>query len=405
MNPVATHNLRERTQRYVLHADFDAFCVAVERVCNPSLRGRPVIVGGVPPVRGVVMAASSEAREAGVVAGWTVSRALRLCRDAVVVEGNSDLYRRASDAVVTHLRHYTPNCESSSIDDAYLELTGMQRLFGKAVDLGARLRKELNQQFRLDLSVGVAANKLVSKVASDTARPYGLLEVAPGTESSFLAPLPVGRLPGVGPQTADRLAVFNIDTICELAASDVVFLEHLFGRRGRMLHAHAQGLDDTPVGGLHKPTVIEYDHQLTHDSNDPAVLGAVLFLGIETVAHRLRMFHLHARRMAVAVRYADSVTEQSACVLPQPSDVDRDIYASSLPLLRRTLHRRIAVRRVSVRATRLTAASPQMGLFAVTRDYDRRRSLMTAIDRIRQHHGDRALLWGHMAAATQGGTL
>ncbi len=393
------------SQRYVLHADFDAFCVAVERVCNPSLRGRPVIVGGAPPVRGVVMAVSSEARAAGIVPGWPVSRALRLCRDAVVVEGNGDLYRRASDAVVRHLRHYTPNCESSSIDDAYLELTGMHRLFGRAVDVGARLRRELHQQFRLDLSVGVASNKLVSKVASDTVRPHGLYDVPPGQESAFLAPLSVERLPGVGPQTADRLAVFNIDTIHELATSDRVFLENLLGRKGRLLHAHAQGLDDTPVGGLHKPTVIEYDHQLTHDTNDPTVLDAVLFLAIETVAHRLRMFGLLARRIAVAVRYVDRVAESSACTLPQPTDVDRELYAAALPLLRRSLHRRIAVRRISVRASRLTAYSPQIALFDDTRSYDRQRSLMTAIDRIRNNHGDRSLRWGHMTAATQGGAL
>ncbi|GAB4326364.1 MAG: DNA polymerase IV [Candidatus Zixiibacteriota bacterium] len=403
MNPVGLGNNLGHAQRYVLHADFDAFCVAVERVCNPSLRGRPVIVGGAPPVRGVVMSASSEARAAGIVPGWPVSRALRLCRDAVVVEGHGDLYRRASEAVIRHLRHYTPKCESSSIDDAYLELTGMHRLFGSAVDVGARLRRELNKQFRLDLSVGVASNKLVSKVASDMVRPHGIYDVPPGQESAFLAPLPVERLPGVGTQTADRLAVFNIDTIRELAASDVVFLERLFGRRGRLLHAHAQGLDDTPVGGLNKPTVIEYDHQLTHDSNDQTVLDAVLFLGIETVAHRLRTFGLLARRLTVAVRYVDSVTESAAHVLPQPTEIDGELYAVSLPLLHRTLHRRIAVRRICVRATRLSACCPQIGLFGDPRGYDRQRALMTAIDRIRDHHGDRALMWGHVAATAKDG--
>jgi len=211
--------------RTVLHADLDAFFVAVERVRDPRLRGRPVVVGGSPAERGVVAAASYEARALGIHSAMPMAQALRLCPDLVRVRGSHGLYRRASRAVFELLGAYTPIVERVSVDEAYLDLSGTERLFGRAVDAAERMRREVRERLRLDLSIGVACNRLVSKIASAFAKPRGLFEVLPGQEARFLAPQPVATLPGVGPVTERRLLDFNIPRLGQLAVTERWFLE------------------------------------------------------------------------------------------------------------------------------------------------------------------------------------
>lgn len=383
-------------ERFVLHADFDAFFVSVERACNPSLRGRPVAVGGSPQTRGIVIAASPEAQAYGVRPAMPVSQAHKLCGDLVVVQGNDRLYQRASHAVIDHLQRYTPRYETASVDEAYLDLTGVQRLFGKAVDVGARLRKEITVMFRLEMAVGVASNKLVAKVASDVARPCGLCDVRGGDEAAFLGPLPVGRLPGVGWVAEHRLWDFNIETIRELAATDRVFLENVFGKRGRLLHAHAQGLDDTPVGHTRKPKAVGYEVTLDRNCNDRHVLRAELFGCVEIAAAQLRALGMTTRHLAVRIQYVDGIHTTRTVTLTHPTDIDSEIFESSEELLALCLTRRSAVRQVGLRCARLAPYNPQLRLFADRKGYDRQRSLMAAIDRIRHDHGHGSLRWGRM---------
>ena len=387
--------------RFILHADFDAFLVSVERACNPSLRGRPLVVGGSPQARGIIVAASPEARAFGIRPAMPVASARKLCGDLVIVQGNDSLYRRASHAVSDHFQRYTPRYEAASIDEAYLDLTGVQRLFGKAVDVGSRLRKEIIDKFRLELAIGVASNKLVSKVASYLAKPGGLCDVSAGTEADFLAPLPVGRLPGVGLQVERRLWDFNIETIHELAVTDRILLERIFGRRGRILHAHAQGLDDSPVGQTRKPKFAGHEVMLDQDGNDRNVLRAMLFGCVEIAAAQLRTLELTARHLAVRIQYVDGISTTRKTVLENPTDIDSEIFATSEELMQLCLSRRAAVRQIGLRCTRLAPYNPQMRLFADRGGYDRQRSLMDAIDRVRLDHGAGALAWGRALNATR----
>jgi DNA polymerase-4 len=315
---------------------------------------------------------------AGVHTAMPVSLALKLCRDLVVVQGNEALYRRAARAVGDHLRYFSPLCETENGDEAYLDLTGVQRLFGRAVDVGARLQREITDRFRLESTIGVASNKLVSKVASSVAGAGRLCDVAPGDEPGFLAPLPVGKLPGVGPSTENRLWDFNIETIKELAATDRALLERVFGRRGRLLHAHAQGLDDTPVGTPRLPKSVEHDVTLDHESNDRNALTSVLFGCVEIAASRLRMLGLMARNVAVRIQYVDGTHSRCATALEHPTDLDREIQSLAASLLQQCRTRRLSVRRIGLRLYRLSHHSPQLGLFASERGYDRKRALMDA---------------------------
>jgi len=393
--------IHDGMERFVLHADFDAFFVSVERACNPSLRGRPLAVGGSPQTRGIIIAVSPEAQAYGVRPAMPVARARKLCGDLVIVQGNDRLYRRASHAVVDHMQRYTPRYETASVDEAYLDLTGVQRLFGKAVDVGARLRKEVTDMFRLDMAVGVASNKLVSKVASALARPGGLCDVREGDEAAFLAPLPVGQLPGVGWAIEHRLWDFNIETIRELAETDRVFLENVFGKRGHMLHAHAQGLDDSPVGRTRKPKHVGYQVTLDNNCNDRRVLRNELFGCVEIAAAQLRALGLTARHLAVRLQYIDGIHTTRTMKLPHATDIDGEIYAASEGLMTLCLSRRSSVRQVAVRCGRLSPYNPQLRLFGDRRGYDRHRALMAAIDRIRHDHGNGSLKWGRMMSVQE----
>jgi DNA polymerase-4 len=258
------------------------------------------------------------------------------------------------------------------------------------------LRREIVDQYRLELTVGVASNKLVSKVASEEVRPGGLYDVAPGDEAGFLAPLPVIRLPGVGHATAQRLVEFNIETICELASTEPVILERIFGRRGHLLHAHARGVDDSPVGERRSFDSLEHSETLAEDSNDRESLFLVMFRCVENVGARLRAHGLMAHGVGLTIGYADGVRTTGATRLDTATDIDRVLHDAAESLIPRVFNRRLAIRHVAVRLTRLSECVPQLGLFTQNRGYERARSLMGAIDRIRQTHGVAAIGWAHV---------
>ncbi|TMG00309.1 MAG: DNA polymerase IV, partial [Chloroflexi bacterium] len=236
-------------QRVVMHVDLDAFYASVEQLRRPELRGKPVIVGGagVDGERGVVAAASYEARPFGVRSAMPLSRARRLCPNAVFIPCDFPAYREASKSVFAILDRYSPLIEPIALDEAYLDLTGEDALMGPADTVAVRLRDEVKTRCGLDLSIGVASCKLVAKVASELRKPRGLVVVPPGTEASFLAPLPLGKLPGCGPATAVRLERVGVRTIGDLAALPDPLLGELFGQYGRLLGSHARGIDPSPV--------------------------------------------------------------------------------------------------------------------------------------------------------------
>jgi len=388
-----------KTQRYILHADFDTFYIAVERAMNPRLRGRPVVIGNRADRRGIVAAVSPEARQYGVYPSMTISRATLLCPSLTVVDGNADLYSRSSEAVGEIMQRFTPWFEAASVDEAFLDLTGTQKLFGGAVDVGARLRREVKDRFSLDLTIGVAANKLVSRIASRTVKPTGLCDVTPGSECAFLAPLPVRRLPGIGPLTDKRLADFNIITVGELQDTARPFLTSAFGKRGEILYAHARGIDDTPVRPASRPTAIYHEETFVNDTNDRILIENVLFSAVEAAGLSLRAQGLTAKYISVNIQYVDSRRADAGARLAETTDLDLEIYSGAEQTLQRALTNRMAVRRIGVRLSRLSPAIPQLSLIDTGRQYDRQRALTSAVDRIRHTHGINAIAYGRVLHA------
>lgn len=382
--------------RSVLHVDLDAFFVSVERVLDPRLNGRPVVVGGPPETRGVVAAASYEARQYGVHSAMPMSQALRLCPDLVRVQGTHGVYGRASKAVFDLLGGYTPLIEKVSVDEAYLDLRGTEHLFGRALDAADSMRKEVKERLRLDLTVGVSQNRLVSKVASGFAKPHGLFDVRPGQEPRFFAPLPVKVMPGIGPVTQKRLRDFHIEQLGVLADTDRWFLKEVFGRYGPSMKRRAKGEDHTPVcPPWERPARKSIGHERTfaEDTDDPVVLRGRLQRMLEKSCAELREKGWLARTISVKVRHADFTTETRDATLPRPSDHDLEWWELAQKLLTRALgQRRTLVRLLGVRFSGLERGFWQGGLFEEERVEQHGR--LAVLDRMRAKYGEHTMRAG-----------
>ncbi|MEK7280958.1 MAG: DNA polymerase IV, partial [Chloroflexota bacterium] len=270
----------------IFHIDMDAFFVSVERARDESLWGKPVAVGG-RGVRGVVASASYEARAYGIMAGMSLSQARRLCPEAVFLEGRFGHYQEVSRRLIDLLYRFTPDVEVSGIDEAYLDMTGFELLYGNPLTTARRLKEQIQEELRVTASVGIASSKLVAKVASDFYKPDGLCLVPSGEESAFLAPLPVAHLPGVGPQTEKALASLGVETIGQLALLPFPLLRRLFGRSGLTLYHHAQGLDNSPVEPPAEAKSISRSTTFERDTLDLAFLEAILGYLTERVGAEL----------------------------------------------------------------------------------------------------------------------
>jgi DNA polymerase-4 len=382
-------------ERDILHIDMDAFFVSVERIADPSLRFRPLIVGGVPS-RGVVACASYEARRCGVRSAMPMGRAIHLCPDAVVIPPNFSLYERASSAVMGVLGDYSPVIEPASIDEAYIDLTGTGRLLGPPRDVALRIARELSGRLGLTATIGVASNRLVSKVASAVAKPSGLMDVAHGYEASILAPLRVHYLPSVGPKTQERLGRMGVDLIGTLAAIPRGYLEAAFGKTGLLLHERARGIDDTPVAPRRSKVSISSEETFPVDSGDMELLRAAVFSHIERLCAELRSRGERTSHVTVTARYTDFVPASRGAPLPVESDLEAEIFPVAAGLLGRILTRRILVRKLGVRFTRMSGACWQVPIFDSGAAAARRR-LFEAVDAVRRRYGKGALAWGRVA--------
>jgi DNA polymerase-4 len=386
----------------IVHIDMDAFYVSVERLADPALKRRPLIVGGVPPSRGVVACASYEARACGVRSAMPMGRALYLCPDAVVIPPNFALYERASAAVLGILKRYTPVVEPASIDEAYLDLTGTGRLFGPARDVGLRISREIRSGLRLAATVGVASNRLVSKVASSVAKPSGIMDVARGFEAPMLAPLKIRYLPSVGPRTQDRLQRMGVRLIGELAAIPPGYLEAAFGRVGLVLHERSQGRDRTAVAPRGRKASISSGETFPADCGDAEILRAMLFAHIEGLCAEMRSRGERTSLVTVFARYTDFVDVSRASPLAVESDLEMEIFPLAAALLDRILERRVLIRKLGVRFARLSSTCWQVPLFDAGGTV-RKRRLMDAVDRVRERYGRAAMAWGRTAALAAAG--
>jgi DNA polymerase IV len=321
------------TELSILHVDLDAFYASVEQLADPSLRGRPVIVGGLGR-RGVVAAASYEARRYGVHSAMPMGRARRACPDGVFLAPRFDAYGEASKSVMAILRDVTPRVEPLALDEAFLDVRGARRLHGPAPTVAAALRLRIKAETGLVASVGVATTKLVAKLASDLAKPDGMLVVEAGTEIEFLHPLEVRRLWGVGPKTGDRLAQLGVRTIGDLAALSEDTLVHALGdAHGRHLHALAWNRDDRAVEPERAVKSVGHEETFPTDIKDREALGREVLRMSERVAERLREGRRAGRTIQLKLRYKDFRTITRSRTLPEPTNLVADIAGVARALL------------------------------------------------------------------------
>ena len=349
--------------RTIVHADLDAFYASVEQLDNPELRGKPVVVGGSPEGRGVVMAASYEARRFGVRSAMPMSRALRLCPRAVRVPARFDRYSEVSREVMAIFHDVTALVEPMSLDEAFLDTTEQMARFGRPESLGRYLKEEVRKRTGLVLSVGIAANKLVAKIASDTSKPDGLVVVPPGAEAAFLAPLKVRALWGVGPKAEAVLQAAGLHTIGQLAAADPAHLETSLGSRGLWLYESARGIDNSSVTTEHERKSVGAENTFPRDLSDGPELRAELDRIAESVARRLAKSGFRARTIVLKLRYANfrTITRQSS--RPQPIADEREIAAAAHALLDAAAEPGDRFRLIGIHATNLTKDEPdQLGL-------------------------------------------
>ena len=373
--------------RTILHADLDAFYASVEVLDNPSLRGKPVIVGGDPNARGVVSAASYEARAFGVHSAMPLRTAHRLCPNGVFLPGRFDRYRELSRQVMRIFASYTPLVEPISLDEAFMDVTASRAAFGDGETIGRHLKRRVLDEAGLVVSVGVATNKLCAKVASDLRKPDALVVVPVGEEAAFLAPLPVSRLWGVGPQSRQTLADYGVTTIGQLAAMPEGTLRRRFGIHGAELRLRAQGVDPSAVVSGMAPKSVGHELTFDHDVTDPARLEATLLDLAESVATRLRHHHLAAGAVQLKLRYEgfDTITRQAP--LGHQVRDSEPIYRLAVSLLRKALSPDRAVRLIGVTAIHLSEVQ-QLTLFDAPERTDR---IAQSIDAVRERFGEKAI--------------
>jgi DNA polymerase IV len=376
------------TRAAILHVDLDAFFAAVEQRDRPELRGRPVVVAvGGPNDRGVVSAASYEARRFGIRSAMPLRTAARLCRDAVFVPVDGHRYRIVSRQFMDILRRYTPAVEQVSIDEAFLDTAGSEALHGTAPEIARHVKTTVRSELDLSVSVGVGSTKLVAKIASDLQKPDGLVLVPAGTEAAFLAPLPISRLWGVGEKTAAALAEFGVKTIGHLAGLPDDVLTRRFGSQGPVLAQRARGIDPSPVSSGELARSVSHEHTFDVDTADAEVLERTLLDLSEGVAGRLRAGGVRARTISVKVRDASFTTITRQRTLQEPTDQTEVVFGAVLDLARPHM-RGLRVRLLGVGASHL-GDGEQMGLFDAT-DVRRRRATEAA-DEIRRRFGSRAI--------------
>ncbi len=375
-----------QSKRQILHVDMDAFFVSVEELEDPSLKGKAVIVGASPDGRGVVAAASYEARKFGVHSAQPIRTAKKLCPHAIFLRGHHEKYQDYSVKIYRILGEFTPVVEMVSIDEAYLDLTGCERLHGSALRAADRLIRRVKEQTGLNCSVGVSTSHLVSKIASDQAKPHGLLYVLPGYEAKFLAPLPIRRMPGIGKVTEPELQAVGMTTIGDIQAFGLERLKQRFGKYGEWLDTKSRGEDIDAYAYEDEPKSISHETTFESDTADVDELERTLSYLAQLVARRLRDHQLFARTVGLKLRYADFRTLTRDVTLDEPTHLDSVIFENVLRLFDSAWKRRLKVRLVGVRASNLEKAVFQLNLLeAPTRaKLDR---VLQAADKVRSRYG------------------
>ncbi len=379
------------SQRHIIHVDMDAFYASVEQLDNPELRGKPVIVGGTGP-RGVVAAASYEVREYGVRSAMPARRAMTLCPDAICVRPRMSRYREVSREIFGIFRDFTPMVEGLSLDEAFLDITASCTIYGTPARIGQLIKQRIFEETGLTASVGIGPNKLVAKIASDLEKPDGLCELTEENLRETFDPLPVERLMGVGPRTAESLHVQKIYTFKDLRTAEDARLKAVFGRYSERVRQRASGIDDRPVGEHAKDKSISTEETFDTDITDHAEMKTQVLHMAEAVASRLRKKQWVADQVSVKIRRADFTTYSRQKSFRPATDSTREVQELATRLLDNWLGEQpdAAIRLLGVGVGGLQPAQ-QIGLFdkdGGVQDVD------DAVDTVRRRFGDDALQSG-----------
>jgi DNA polymerase-4 len=382
----------------ILHVDMDAFFVSVELLSRPDLRGKPVVVGGQRDQRGVVSSASYEARRFGIRSAMPLRTAAKLCPQAVFLDGHHDLYGEWSDRVAEILAKFSPTVERASIDEAYLDLAGTQRLHGPALSAAHFLLREITRTTKLPCSGGLGRTRLVAKVASEQAKPRGLVWVPPGSEAAFLAPLGVRRIPGIGRITEAALQGLGIETVGQLQQLTLDRLEEIFGRWGTALFRKAHGIDSYEFFVDAEPKSLSHNQTFGADTNTRDQLESTLSYLCQKASKRLRDAGLHARTVTLTLRYADFTTVTRSHTLEEPSDLDAEFFKAFRELFARTWDGTAMLRLLGVALSSFSAGSGQLELLDPGRR-EKLERLARATDELRDRFGFSKVQFGGSLSA------
>jgi len=382
----------------------DAFFVSVEELSDPSLKGKAVVVGGQRNERGVVSAASYEARKFGVHSAMPLRTAAKLCPHAIFLDGHPDLYRESSRKARTVLEMFSPAVEMASIDEAYIDMTGTEKLHGLPLRSAHKLHTAMKEHTGLNCSVGIGSSRLMAKICSDQAKPNGVLYVLPGQEQTFLAPLDVGKIPGVGKVTKSQLNSMGIHRIGDLQRLETDVLENTLGKWGLALAGKARGEDAGAwfageVGEDEQAKSVSHEHTFNEDTANLEKLESTLLRLCEMVARRLREQDLAGRTWQLKLRYSDFSTITRAHSLPGPTTVDSEIFTTIRKLFHENWQTGRAIRLLGVQASNFDDAPEQMDLL---QDEGRQKwaRAISASDKLRDKYGDSAVF---LAKGMRGG--
>ncbi|MEQ1832511.1 MAG: DNA polymerase IV [Candidatus Eisenbacteria bacterium] len=381
-------NTTPEPDRAVLHVDIDAFFAAIEQQRDPRLKGKPVIVGA-----GVIASCSYEARRFGLKAGMSLSEAKRLCPKAIIIEGHAQVYRCYAERLFDRCRELSPDVETY-LDEAYLELTGTERVHGDFTAAASRLKAAILEDTGLTVTCGIGPNRMLAKLVGKTKKPDGLARLHAHEAEAFLVGRPIEQLAGVGHAYAKTLRGMNIRTIGQLRALPIGTLEALFGSPGRLLFERCRGRDTAPVIAREVPLSISRETSFRTDTADPREIDGMLEYLVGRACRAARELSLTARTIGVRLRYSDGESADQSRSLKQPSAVDPVVLELALQLHTRLYTRRVSLHAIGVTLSNFAHGAAEQGALFDEREAGRRAALCEALDRVRSDFGHGAVVSG-----------
>ena len=373
-------------ERHIAHLDLDSFFVSVEQLRNPKLKGKPILIGGTGD-RGVVASCSYEARKFGIHSAMPMKVARRLCSHAIIVRGDMEQYSKYSGLVTDIIKDTVPLFEKSSIDEFYVDMTGMDKYFG-CLKFTNELKRKVVKESGLPISYGLASNKLIGKVATNEVKPNGQIEIPFGNEKSFLAPLSIAKIPGIGKQTAILLLKMGVETVKVLSDIPVEMMQNLLGKNGSELWRRANGIDDTPVVPYHEQKSISTENTFGQDTIDINFMRAEMIRMTERIAFELRKQNKLTGCITVKLRYSnfETFTKQQSISY---TNADHVLFKTAKELFEKLYDRRMLIRMLGIRFTNLIPGNYQIHLFEDTQEMIK---LYQAIDSVKRRFGERMVV-------------